>query len=310
MESTQQSEQQLYSPAMLAELLGLSVRTIRRWQRLDLIRPVTEVMQLPQFDFAGLAIARQLASWTRQGANPSSIQSQLEAIRERLGDNIPFEDLPILADGKCLIVRDGNQWIEARGQFRFGFEDSESADHQRPMTISIAFREPHALPTTRQVAEEMRLEAMVEQAIAAEDDDDIEAAIRWYRCALSAHGPHADICFQLAELLYRLGDVTAARERYFTALEIDSEMVEARANLGCVLVECGQMDLAIAAFEGALDQYPDYADVHFHLARALDDFGESGRAAVHWRRFLDLAPASPWAEEAASRLKEHVPLEF
>ena len=34
------------------------------------------------------------------------------------------------------------------------------------------------------------------------------------------------------------------------AIELDEDYVEARANLGCVLAEWGQRELAIAAFEG------------------------------------------------------------
>ena len=52
MEEGEDAKRQLYTPAMLAELLGVSVRTVRRWQRAGFIRPVSEVMQLPQFDFA------------------------------------------------------------------------------------------------------------------------------------------------------------------------------------------------------------------------------------------------------------------
>ena len=64
----------------------------------------------------------------------------------------------------------------------------------------------------------------------------------------------------------------------------------------------GQVDLAIAAFEGALTFHEDYADVHYHLARALDQLGREPEADEHWRRFLDLAPDSPWADQAHSRL--------
>jgi tetratricopeptide (TPR) repeat protein len=106
----------------------------------------------------------------------------------------------------------------------------------------------------------------------------------------------------LAEVLYRSGDLAGARERYFCAIELDSELVEARANLGCVLAECGQHNLAIAAFQGALQQYPDYADVHFHLARVLDEVDRGNDARKHWQRFVELAPASPWADEAIDRL--------
>jgi tetratricopeptide (TPR) repeat protein len=95
-----------------------------------------------------------------------------------------------------------------------------------------------------------------------------------------------------------------ARERYYMAIELDEDYVEARANLGCVLAETGQRELAIAAFEGALRYHPDYADAHYHLARTLDDMGHRLTAEQHWRRFLALAPGSPWAAEAAERLKQ------
>ncbi|MGW8257237.1 MAG: O-linked GlcNAc transferase, partial [Thermoguttaceae bacterium] len=95
---------------------------------------------------------------------------------------------------------------------------------------------------------------------------------------------------------------SAAKERYYMAIELDEDYVEARANLGCVLAETGQTDLAIAAFEGALRFHEDYADVHYHLARTLDDNGQCDCAAIHWERFLALAPESPWALEAQERL--------
>ena len=86
------------------------------------------------------------------------------------------------------------------------------------------------------------------------------------------------------------------------AVELDEDYVEARANLGCVLAETGQSDLAVAAFEGALRYHADYADVHYHLARVLDDANQRAKAEEHWRAFLDLAPDSPWADEARDRL--------
>jgi tetratricopeptide (TPR) repeat protein len=106
----------------------------------------------------------------------------------------------------------------------------------------------------------------------------------------------------LAELLYQVHDLSAARERYYTAIELDEDYVEARANLGCVLAELGDTDMAIAAFEGALLYHDDYADVHYHLGRILDEAGRAEEAESHWRSFLRLSPTSPWAEEARDRL--------
>ena len=184
---------------------------------------------------------------------------------------------------------------------RWRLGDTNERDEDAPLgSLPAAQRD-----TTQ---EELSLSQMVDEALAAEDVDDLAGAVDWLRAAMAAWGASADLCFQLAELLYRQGDLSGARERYFMALELDPNLVEARANLGCVLAECGQAELAVSAFEGTLQQFADYADVHFHLARALDDTGQTNRAVEHWQRFLELAPASPWAEEAQQRLNQLSPL--
>jgi tetratricopeptide (TPR) repeat protein len=87
------------------------------------------------------------------------------------------------------------------------------------------------------------------------------------------------------------------------AIEIEEVFVEARASLGCVLMELGQNEFAIATFRGALDYHPDFPDVHYHLARLLDESGKPEEATTHWEAFLQLAPKSPWADEARNRLQ-------
>ena len=145
-------------------------------------------------------------------------------------------------------------------------------------------------------------EEMCRLAAELEEDGQLTAAAEMFRAALAAAGPTPEVCFQLAELLYRLGDLSAARERYYMVVELDEDYVEARANLGCVLAETGQRELAVAAFEGALRYHAGYADVHYHLARTLDDMGRRDEANEHWRLFLAMAPDSPWAAEARVRL--------
>ena len=280
----QQDMSQLHTPAMLAEMLDVPVAIVRRWHRRGLISPVREVRRLPYFDFAEVATARRLAELLATGMTPAAIEKKLAALQRYMpGVERPIAQLSVIIEGRRILLRQGDGLIEPGGQLLFDFEDAEPAA-------------PPAKPTPS-TAEEM-----CSLAAELEEDGQLEAAAEMYRAAMAAGGPKAEICFQVAELLYRSGDAAGARERYYMAIELDENYVEARANLGCVLAELGQKELAVAAFEGALRYHADYADVHYQLARTLDDLGQPNRARTHWERFVELAPDSPWVEEARGRI--------
>ena len=176
-----------------------------------------------------------------------------------------------------------------------------AADPEEGFLLSF---EAQADRITRRRLEELSRSELIELAVDAEDDGNEESALEFYRAAALLDGPSADVCFRIAELLYQCGDLEAARERYYMAIELDQNFVEARASLGGVLMELGKTELAIATFRGTLDHHPDFPDVHYHLARLLDETGKSEAAINHWEAFLQLAPKSPWAEEAHDRLEE------
>jgi len=297
-----QNVSQLYTPAMLADLLKVPVRNIRRWQRLGLIHPVRVVHRLPYFDFEEVHNARQIASWLAAGASLHSIQKQvLELSRRNASSDRSLAQLSIIVEGRQLLLRKEEGLIEPTGQMRIDFDaltptTPESASSRTILSVADYLGAAAQDPFT------MSQEELVQYAQANEDEGNLEEAIEWYRVILARFGTQAEIHFQLAELLYRLGDISAARERYYAAIEVDEDFVEARANLGCVLAESGRLDLAIAAFRGALIRYDAYPDVHYHLARALDDTHQHEDANTHWARFIELAPGSPWLEEAQSRL--------
>jgi tetratricopeptide (TPR) repeat protein len=292
----------LYTPAMLADLLSVDIGTIRRWHRRGLIKPARMVRKLPYFDFQEVATARRLAELLSAGVKAGALERKLEDLARYLPDvERPLAQLSVIIEGKEILLRQGDGLIEPGGQLRFDFGAAESADPesgvgQPPAPMSLSAEQAQAERLAQSPDDICRLAAELE------DEGQLATAAEMYRAAMAVGGPKAEICFQLAELLYRQGDVAAARERYYMTIELDEDYVEARANLGCVLVESGQIDLAIAAFEGALTYHEDYADVHYHLARALDQLGREPEADEHWRRFLDLAPDSPWADQAHSRL--------
>lgn len=281
------------------------------------------------------SIERQLVEFTSAGPDGTGSIDSPDAQSQR-----PLSQLSIIVEGKNVLLRDGEGLVATNGQKHFDFlaaasdawagDDAttivlptnnqlDSDDSRNTPRISLdvgmddvpddvsggqflSFEDQAAMLQRRSV-ENLSPDELIELAIEAEDDGDEATAIEFYRALSMSHGPTAHVCFRIAELLYQCGDLEAARERYFMAIEIDEAFVEARASLGCVLMELGQSEFAIATFRGALDHHPDFPDVHYHLARLLDESGKTDAATTHWEAFLQLAPKSPWAEEARNRLE-------
>lgn len=309
------SSRQLYTPAMVAGLIKTPVGNIRRWHRMGILPSTKVAYRLPYFDFEQVQCAKKIAGWIARGANPSDIRKQLERFSGRIHDR-SLIDLELVVDGRTILLREEGRLVESSGQLHLDFDalddaaiESQSGNQSHVEEVQTVPIAPHAKGNEEAWfsaqdgrAARMTREEMLQAAEELDDAGRLEEASEWYRVILAQFGPSAEIAFQLAELLVRMGDVTAARERYYNAVELDEDFVEARANLGCVLAELGQNDLAIAAFEGALARDDRYPDVHYHLARSLDEAGRGEQATRHWLRFLQLSPQSPWADEALERL--------
>ena len=308
----EQSIRRYHTPAMLAHLLGVSVHVIRRWQRRGLITPVRTLHRLPYFDFQEVATARRLAQWIATGASPQAIERRLVELVEVLPElQRPLDQLSILVEGSHVLLRGGEGLLEPNGQLRFDFDslDQNARDdaieaNQSGVTKLAIYEEPPDVVPFRS-PEDLFSDDLLDAAFEAEEDGDLALAVDYCHAILARDGPRPDIDFQLGELLYRSGEVVAARERFYSAIETDPDFVEARMGLGCVLQETSQIDLALAAFRGALELHEDYSEAHYHMANLLDELGQDQQAEHHWQRFLELAPESPWAQEARDRLHQH-----
>jgi tetratricopeptide (TPR) repeat protein len=295
------SVRRLYTAAMLAKLLNVPLATIRRWHRRGLIVPIQMVHKLAYYDFQEVVTARQLAKLIASGASPSGIEAKLSRIAQLFPDvQRPLSQLSVIVEGKEVLLRQGEGLIEPGGQRRIDFAAFESsAKDSKPHPVT--WKEDPSAESSQELVTPEQYRRLANEL---EDEGNILAAIQTYRSMLFAFGPNAEVNFALAELLYLQGQLEAARERYFMAIELDESFVEARGNLGCLLLELHETALAISTLEGALKLHPDYADAHFHLARALDDSGKPDAALPHWKQFVKLSPDSPFADEARERVEE------
>jgi tetratricopeptide (TPR) repeat protein len=301
----------LYTPAMLAELVGVPASAIRRWHAQGALRAVRRVHRLPYFDFQEVAVARRLAELLHAGCSLRTIDRRLAELKRLVPDvERPLADPGIVVRGRRLFLRRGDDLAEPGGQLLLDFDAPSDAEGDRPADAVVS------LVAARQSVAEKRAdvaqddaptdlaERLEQQALDWEDEGRLDRAAEAYRTLLMVEGPRPEIHFLLADLLYRSGDLPAARERFYAALELDEEYVEARVSLGCVLAEMGELELAAAAFEGALAHHGDFADAHFHLGNALERLEKIEEAERHFRAFLELAPESPWAAAARDRLAD------
>lgn len=297
--------QRLYTPAMLADLLRVPLPAVRRWQRRGYLHPQLLVGRLAYFDLTEVQVARKLASLLAEGCSLSRIDrcvADLEAAVPEV--DRPLVELSLVVQEGRLLIRQDEDLSEPGGQRLFDFD--VAIDEEEDSSVEAGAVVPFPLAATVGVETDETFSADEARMIAHEayEQGDLTAAIEACRAVLLSGEGSAEDQFLLADLLYRSGDLVAARERYYTAVEQDESYLEARVNLGCVLVELKEHSLAIAAFTGALSQQPYLADAHFHLAKLLDELGREAEAIEHWQAFTEVAPEGVWLDQAWRRLEQ------
>jgi tetratricopeptide (TPR) repeat protein len=304
----------LYTAALMAAVLDVPPAAVRHWIRGGLLQVAESAGSVEWFDFEQLVIGRHLARLLSRGLSLREIDAKLTDLVPGGARAAADAANRILVDGRRLSIDDGGRLLSAGGQMQFSFYTSQLAagqDSEREAVLGL----PMALPLQASPMVSLSLDEAADLRPLSADTteildlaDDLEAAGEFVeaaealRAVLQAQGPTPRVMFMLAELLYRAGDLTAARERYYAVIELDPDHLQARSSLGCVLAELGEHDLAVAALEGVLRQEPAYADAHWHIAGVLHDTGHATEAAHHLRQFLALAPESPWATLARDRL--------
>lgn len=287
------------TPAMLSQMLDISVHEIRRWERSGLIKAVAHVCRLPFFDFQEVAGARRLADLVDAGVPVREIQASLARLESVMGvGSRPLAQLDILAADKHLLYRDAEGRLKTTaGQRLFDFDGPPPADAPVGETISLPVREVPSRDdwTARDWFEEGRRLA---------DAGELAPAIESFRMSLLDDHDAPEVQFHLAEAQYRQGNVHAALERYHVATELDHNYLEAWTQIGCLLAELDRLAEAIDAFDVAIDIHPDYPDAHLHKAESLHQAGRTAEAVPHWQKYLEFDQTGPWAEAARKRLEE------
>ena len=316
--------QGLYTLPMMADVLQAPRAAVRHWVRSGLLKPAIRADSIEWFDFEQLFVGRQLVRLLSTGLSLRAITAKLSELAPGGAPEAATIAERIVTDGSRLSIRRGDHLVGAGGQLQFLFytyglrasdappaiqhpwavlemDNDDDCEHPQRVAGHAPFRIAVNMDNNHD-STLMGVHELLELAAELEASGNFVEAAEALRAVLQSQGPTAQVAFMLAELLYRSGDLTAARERYYAAVELDDDHLEARSSLGCVLAELGEHELALAALEGVLRQQPDYADAHWHMAGVLNDVGRMTDAHRHLRAFLALAPESPWAVLARAKL--------
>jgi tetratricopeptide (TPR) repeat protein len=113
---------------------------------------------------------------------------------------------------------------------------------------------------------------------------------------------HAPAHINLGTLHYNRGDFAKAEQYYRQAIHADPQYALAYFDLGNVLDETGRLAEAIQAYVMAIALAPSYADAHYNVALAFEKLKQPRKALRHWRAYVKLDTAGPWAKHAKQQI--------
>ena len=311
----------LYTAAMLAELTGVPLASIRKWHRLGLLTSVRQVGRLLYFGAESVLAANRVKIFEAAGTKPEKLCRLIERFEQRHKNSEPvLPRLRLGPDGRTVLLPEDDNLCDARGQRFFELDLDERAEEDDPTALGrtdgedappeFCFAEElFGLPRAGKLAlgaEEIEafereigrhVVALCEEARNLAEAGQFEKAIRCCRLALCGGGADVGISFMLAELFAQTRDWSAARERYYMVLELEEDHLEARAGLGRVLARQGAYDDAVELFRGALTIDPNYLDIHFELGRLLLQKEDYRQAREHLLFVRQRDPHSTRAKE-------------
>lgn len=99
--------------------------------------------------------------------------------------------------------------------------------------------------------------------------------------------------YQAAQALFKQRRFEEAAKELALAIQLDPTRIDCLFSLGCILLQRGQIDKALACFQQALKFKPEDANLLSHQEMALASFAKPHEAILHLRRAVELAPQNP-----------------
>jgi tetratricopeptide (TPR) repeat protein len=276
-----------YTRADLLRILRLAPRQLQTWEKAGL---VTVAEDYSFFDLVQIKKVRDLCA---RRVRPAMIRQSLEAMQKQAaGMENPLLEAGLYQSGRRLAFRHEGRLVEPiAGQFMFDFAHDETKVMTSPRRDGLEL-------VVTDIAELFSRGIALEESPATQNE-----AITTYQKVLDMDPNHAAAHINLGTLYYNRQEYSLAEKHYRSAIQIDPRYALAYFDLGNVLDETGRVAEAINTYKTAIQLAPTYADAHYNIALAYEKMREPRKALQHWRAYVRLDTAGPWAVHAKHQIQ-------
>ena len=293
-----------FNTSKIAKLAGVSARCIRTWQHHGLLFGEKNRGKF-FFGFQDLIAARAAKRLLQRQLSLSEVSRALRELREAQPEQAnPLVRLQLDGVNGQVVLDEGCHVMDvATGQLHFSLDES-------PHTKGALVGEATQFSTRLGAKVTQSLEKYLAAAIAAELNEEWQAAAQAYRGMIRLEPQDVTAIVNLGNCHYRMGEFGVAIEVYRAALQVQSDCHEAWYNLANVLDETKQFEEAVTAFKTALAIAPNRFEIHYNLALTLEKIGARTMAKKHWQSVLDLSDDANAREMASVFLESYSVLDL
>ena len=116
-----------YTPAGLAQKLGVTVREVRSWHRDQFLEAKWTIRKLPYFAEEELVVGQKIASLLAQGCRWPFLRKKLAALAERFPEaKRPLLHFEVRLEGRKMLVAKGGKWLDLGGQLWLDMESKDT----------------------------------------------------------------------------------------------------------------------------------------------------------------------------------------
>lgn len=143
--------------------------------------------------------------------------------------------------------------------------------------------------------------------IEQENKGNLDQALRIYEGIAQEDENYPSALINAGTIYYNRQEYKQAECCYLRALEVTPNYALAHFDIGNLYDATGRAEKAIVHYQKAIQlMHGLYADAHYNLALAYENKHQRPKALRHWRAYIKMDAAGPWADHARKQIKHIV----